>query len=529
MNNDLGTSNSATFRFFRPIRNYFKFDTYQAIFKKELIGGITTFLAMCYILSVNPGIVGNAPINPGESATASIYQGGLFLTTAISSFLATMFMGLWARVPVALAPGMGLNAFFAFTVAQSVGFDSALTVTILSGVLYLIVVLTPLRKKISSAIPTNFKIAIGAGIGLFIAYLGLQNAGIITQNHSSPVPNTSIGNFSNPLVILALCLILLGLVLHFAKVPGAMIITMIVGAIFVVIFSTSGLIKVIDFNGNIADNYGLLGSYEDFSSFPDVAKAGWLGFANVEMWKNPMTYIGVLSFLYMDFFDTTGSLIVINKMIDLDKGDKNWMSKANQVDAISTIACAGIGATTVTTFVESTSGVGAGAKTGVASIVTALMFALSIALWPIMKVFMPISIQHFSGSFQPITSVALVVVGAVMLSQIRNFEWEIFADIPMLFITIIMMVLSNSIAHGLSFGMITFVVVNASLGLIQKIKGRKKVVNDISMPISDTQLEVKTREFNYLKRINGTCITIAVISLLYIIMESGFTYAGWFQ
>ena len=322
--------------------------------------------------------------------------------------------------------------------------------------------------------------------------------------------------------------------MHFAKIPGAMIITMVIGAIILIIFCTTGLVTPHQITGYgndgkaitaALDNFGLLGNYEDFKSFGEVAKAGWLGFGNIQMWKNPMTYIGVLSFLYMDFFDTTGSLIVINKMIDLDKKDSTWMIRANQVDAISTIACAGFGATTVTTFVESTTGVEAGAKTGFASLITAAMFGLSIALWPIMKVFMPITLANGS-SFQPITSVALVVVGAVMLSQIRTFEWEIFADIPMLFVTIIMMVLTNSIAHGLSFGMITYVVMNGSLGIIQHIKKKKKVVNDLTIPISDSQNDIKTREYNYWKRVNPTCITISIISLVYIIVETLVEYTN---
>lgn len=506
-----------TFKRISPIssiKNYFQFDSYKTIFKKEIIGGITTFLAMCYILAVNPSIVGASPITPGGNEFASQYAGGLFLTTAISSFIATMLMGLWARVPVALAPGMGLNAFFTFTVAQSLGFQSALTVTIISGIFYLIVVLTPLRSKISASIPTNFKIAVGAGIGLFITFIGLQNSGIVVG--STNVPITGIGDFTNPLVILALCLILLGLVLHFAKIQGAMIITMLFGALVLVILCVTGVVN------KGVENFGLLGSYSDFSKFGYVAKAGWIGFSNVEMWKNPMTYVGILSFLYMDFFDTTGSLIVVDKLGGFEKFNKHWMVKANHVDAVSTIIGAGIGATTVTTFVESTTGIGAGARTGFSAIITALMFALSIVAWPIMKVFMPIN------GLQPITSVALVVIGAVMLSQIRNFEWEIFADIPTLFVTLIMMLLTNSIAHGLSFGMITYVVMNFSLGLIQKIKHKKKVINDIVIPITDKTNIVKTREYNYWNRLNGVCIGIAIISLIYIIVETGYTYANWF-
>lgn len=497
------------------MREYFRFDTSQAILKKEIIGGLSTFLAMCYILAVNPTIVGGAPIDGIKYA--SEYSGGLFLVTAISSFIGTFVMGLWARLPIAVAPGMGLNAFFAYSVAKSVGFGSALTITIISGILYFLIVMTPLRNKISELIPTNFKIAVGSAIGLFIAYLGLQNSGIISGD--SPLL-TKIGDLSNPLIGLGLGLIFLALILHFSKVPGSILLTMLVGAIVMVILCTTKTIVPKDANGNTLQHFGLLGSYGDFGSFKDVAKAGWLGFANVDMWKNPMTYFGVLSFLYMDFFDTTGSLLAINRMVGFDKVDKNWMTKANYVDALSTIAGAGIGATTVTTFVESSVGVSSGAKTGFASIITSLMFALSIALWPILQVFMPIN------NLQPITSPALIIVGAMMMSQIRHFEWEIFVDIPMMFITLLMMTLTNSIAHGLSFGMITFVLMNLSLGIAQKIKNRKKVVNDITIPISDTGIEVNVREFNYLKRLNSTCISIAFISLIYIILEAGSKY--WF-
>ncbi len=517
MNKTIHQSKPVGFR--QKFRNYFRFDSYGAILKKEIIGGISTFLAMAYILAVNPALVGNSPIEVGNESAglASQYLGGLFLATALSAFLGTMFMGLWARVPIAVAPGMGLNAFFAFTVAQSVGFQSALTVTILSGILYFAVVLTPARQKIAEMIPHNFKIAIGAAIGIFIAYLGLQQSGIIVKDQG-PALVSSIGDFSDPLVITALCLTILGLILHFGKIPGAIVINMLIGAVIIIILVCSGAVSG-------ATSSDLLGSYEDFSSFADVAKAGWLGFANVDMWKNPMTYFGVLSFLYMDFFDTTGSLIVIGRMVDFDKVEPKWVARANEVDAICTFAGAAMGSTTVTTFVESTVGVSAGAKTGFSALVTSLCFGLSIAAWPILQVFMPIG----PALRQPITAPVLIVVGAIMMSQIKDFEWEIFADIPTLFITIIMMVLSNSIAHGLSFGMITFVLVNASLGAIQAIKHKKKVVNDLTMPISDGTKTVPVREFNYLKRVNWVCILIAVISLVFIILEQGNVHGHWFN
>ena len=281
MNKTIQSNKPVGFR--QKFRNYFRFDSYNAIMKKEIIGGITTFLAMAYILAVNPSLVGSAPIDPKvppydldgvfhPQLAAAQYQGGLFLATALSAFLGTLFMGLWARVPIAVAPGMGLNAFFAFTVASQVGFESALTVTILSGVLYLIVVLTPARQKIAEMIPHNFKIAIGAAIGIFIAYLGLQNSGIIVQDPSHALVS-GLGDFANPLVITALCLTILGLILHFGKVPGAIMINMGIGAVIVIILVCSGVIK--DPAGQVLDAKStLLGNYSDFGSFANVAKAG---------------------------------------------------------------------------------------------------------------------------------------------------------------------------------------------------------------------------------------------------------------
>lgn len=517
-------------RFSTWFKSYFRFDSYQAILKKEIIGGLSTFLAMAYILAVNPGIVGNAPLldpdHPG--ATAFQFAGGLFLATAIASSVATMVMGLFARIPVALAPGMGLNAFFAFTVAQQIGFQSALTVTILSGIGYFIIVVTPLREKISQMMPTNLKLAIGVGIGVFIGYIGLQNSQIIVKDPGVLV--SRLGNFGHPLVILALVMIFVGLVLHYAKVPGAIILTMLIGAIILI-----PLIATNSFAGANVDsiNPAKVG-YQGFNTFGDVVKAGWLGFANVEMWKNPMTYIGTLSFLYMDFFDTTGTLITIDKTVNLSKHEPKWLAKANLVDAVSTIAGAGIGATTVSSFIESSTGISAGAKTGFASVVTSLCLASTIALWPVLQIFMPVNIFNDQGqlveSFQPVTGPILVLIGAVMIGQIRHFEWEIMIDIPMLFMTIIMMTLANSIAYGIAFGTLTFVILNGSLGLIQTIfKKQKKIINTLEIPMSESGINVKTREFHYLKRINIALILISLISIVFIVLQTGINYANWFQ
>ncbi|MGL4343121.1 MAG: NCS2 family permease [Metamycoplasmataceae bacterium] len=488
---------------------YFKFDSRKAILKKEIIGGLSTFLAMAYILAVNPSLVGDAPIDPSNSelGNASIYSGGLFLATALSAFIGTLFMGLYANLPIGLAPGMGLNAFFAYNVSSQIGFDSALTVTIISGFLYCIVVLTPLRSFISDKIPKNLKLSIGVAIGFFIAFLGLQNSQIIVKDFALV---SKLNDLTNPFVILAFAILFLGIILYYLKIPGSIVITMLIGAILVIILKFSGIDGISSAN--------LLGSYGDFGTFSDVVAAGWRGFSNVKMWTSPMTYLAIFCFVYLDFFDTTGTLMALNRMIKLDETDPKWIQKANVVDAISTVGGAGIGATTVTSFVESTVGVGAGAKTGFSTIITAICFGLSIAAWPILQVFMPIT--HNGISYQPITGPILVLIGTLMITQIKYFEWEVAIDIPMLFLTIIFMTLTNSIAEGIGIGIITFIVLNFFGGLHQKIMHRKKVIETLSFPLSEEVKEIKTREFRYWKRLNWTIIIIGIFSLTFILIQS---------
>lgn len=495
------------------IKNYFKFGERNATFKKEIIGGISTFLAMAYILAVNPSMVGDSAldiVNGKPVGTASDLSGGLFLATAISAFFATMLMGLWANIPIGLAPGMGLNAFFAYTVSQSVGFNGALTVTILSGFVYFLIVVTPARDFITKKVPKNLKLSIGAALGFFIAYLGMQSSGIIK---SSPATLTELGDFSNGLVILSIVILFLGLVLHYLKVPGGILITMVVGALILITLLKTGAVAY------DSKNYSLLGNYGDFSTFKQVVSGGWLGFADVDVWKSPMTYLGVFSFVYLDFFDTTGTLMSLNRMIKLDDTDKNWINKANKVDAIGTVVGAGIGATTVTSFVESTVGVSAGAKTGFSAMITALMFGLSIAAWPIIQVFMPIPVPNETLSYQPIIGPILIIVGTLMISQLKHFEWEITIDIPMLFLTIMFMMLTNSIAEGMAAGAITFLIMNFFGGLVQKITNKKKIIQSMEIQFNDTGPEVKTRDFNYWKRINWVIVFIALFSITFVIIN----------
>ncbi|MGL5204902.1 MAG: solute carrier family 23 protein, partial [Metamycoplasmataceae bacterium] len=430
----------------------------------------------------------------------------------ISAFFATMLMGLWANIPIGLAPGMGLNAFFAYTVSQSIGFNGALTVTIISGFVYFFVVITPARDFITKKIPNNLKLSIGAALGFFIAYLGMQSSGII---QSSPSTMTTLGDFSNGLVILSIFLLFLGLILHYLKVPGGILISMIIGAIILIILLQTNSIA------NVDPGHTLIGNYGDFSTFKQVVQGGWLGFGEIEVWKSPMTYLAIFSFVYLDFFDTTGTLMSLNRMIKLDESDANWINKANKVDAAGTIVGAGIGATTVTSFVESTVGVSAGAKTGFSSIITAIMFGLSIAMWPILQVFMPvpISVGEVTTFYQPIIGPILIIVGTLMISQLRHFEWDITIDIPMLFLTIMFMMLTNSIAEGMAAGAITFLFMNLFGGLVQKVfRNKKDIIETMEIKFNTEKSKDKGKELDYLKRINWVIVLIALFSITFIII-----------
>lgn len=228
------------------IRNYFNFKEAGTTFKKEIIGGLSTFVAMAYILAVNPGMLTNA--------AHGNYAGVFFLGTAISAFVGTMLMGLYAKVPIALAPGMGVNAFFAYTVATGVldlGIEAALVATFISGILYVIIAITPLREIIAKLLPRNLKLAIGAMIGLFLAYIGLNDAGIIVSDASSPgflpdhgvmsATSTKLGNFKDPFVIIGFITIFLVFILHFMNVKGAALIAMIAAVIMVAIAMAAGV------------------------------------------------------------------------------------------------------------------------------------------------------------------------------------------------------------------------------------------------------------------------------------------------
>ena len=377
---------------------------------------------MAYILFVNPSILGET----GMSVT------GLFLATALISAFATLAMGIFARLPVALAPGMGLNAFFAFTLVFGMGltWQQALAAVFVSGILYLIISIAGLRKLIVKSIPQSLKYAVAAGIGLFIAFIGLVNGGIIV---SDPATLVALGNLGNPVVLLALFGIVLTIVLLALKLKGAVFFGLIGTALFGVILGLFGVVGMPVFSGFIGGNPsfdGLFGSLFGSLGFVLTTGIGW---------------IAILSFLFVDFFDTAGTLMAVTgQMPFLTEKD---IDRANIVDASATVAGAVLGTSTTTSYIESLAGTGAGARTGFASVVTGLLFVLAIFFYPLLSV--------VTGA---VTCAAMVIVGTMMATSIGKIDWKDWPTGIAAFVTMLMMVLTYSISHGIGFGFLTYIL-----------------------------------------------------------------------
>ncbi len=404
------------------IRKFFKIEERQSTIKREIVGGITTFLAMAYILFVNPSILAAAGMNPD----------GVFLATALAAAFATLAMALIANLPIALAPGMGLNAFFAFTLVIGMGlsWQKALAAVLVSGVLYLIISLVGLRKLIVKSIPQSLKYAVGAGIGFFIAFVGLTSSGIIIADGSTFV---ALGDLGSPVVLLALFGIFLVVALLSLKVKGAILLGMVGTAVLGIIL---GLLKV----EGMPVYGGIIGATPSFNGMFGKAfsEIGWV-------LTTGAGWIAIISFLFVDFFDTAGTLLsVTNQMDFLTEKD---IDKANIVDATSTIAGAILGTSTTTSYIESLAGTAAGARTGLASVVTGLLFVLAIFFAPLLSV--------VTAS---VTTCALVIVGVMMTKSLAKIEWEDWPIAVAAFVTIIFMILTYSISNGIGFGFIAYII-----------------------------------------------------------------------
>ena len=399
--------------------------------RTELIAGLTTFLAMAYILGVNPSVLGDAGMDVSS----------VFLATALSAAVASVIMGLLANYPVALAAGMGVNALFAYTVCGQMGYSwsAALAGVFISGVIFILISVTGVRKMIINAIPVQMKLAIGAGIGFFIAFVGLKNAGIVVANEST---FEAIGNFSDPTVLLALFGILITLLLVIRKVPAAvfvgMVITALIGIVAGAVFHIEGMPSLPD------------GSFITTNFHMEGAGAFMNGFG--ELFADPAkSLVMIFSFLFVDFFDTAGTLVAIGSKIGLvnpQTGELKNAERALLADAIGTVFGAAVGTSTVTSFVESSSGVGVGGRTGLTAVTTGVLFLLSILISPLI----------LSAVTNAVTAPALVVVGVMMAQQLKSIDWEDMMIAAAAFVTIIVMVLGYSISNGIAFGFIVYTI-----------------------------------------------------------------------
>ena len=410
------------------LEKLFGFDRNVTRVRTEVLAGITTFLTMAYILAVNPNIL---------SATG-MDKGALFTTTVVASAFATLLMAFYAKLPFGLAPGMGLNAFFAYTVCLTMGYTwkFALTAVLIEGLIFILLTVTNLREKIVDAIPVTLKNAIGAGIGLFISFIGLQNAGIIVNNDATLI---SMGNITSGTALLGMIGLVVTSLLLVKGVRGALLFGILITTLIGI---PMGITK---FDGI-------------FSTPPSIEPIFW----QFE-WHNIFTkemIVVVFTFLFVDMFDTIGTLVgVTTKAGMMDKNGKiPHLKQAFMVDAIGTTAGAMLGTSTITTFVESASGVGEGGRSGLTSFVTAVCFLLSLFFAP-----------FFLSVPGAATAPVLILVGLMMMSSVLKVNFADYSEAIPAFICIIFMPLAYSISDGIVLGMISYVLINLLTGKYKKL------------------------------------------------------------
>ena len=408
--------------------NIFKLSFYNTNIKKEILAGFTTFITMSYIIFVNPQIM---------SSTGMDF-GAVFVGTCIAASISCFIMGFFANWPVGLAPGMGLNAFFTYSVVGEMGhsWETALGAVFLSGVLFFIMSATSLRKWMIESIPTNLRIAMASGVGFFIGFIGLKNGGIIISNESTFL---SLGDFSSNETLLAALGFLLIAILSIRNVKGSIIISILVITILSLIFN------LVEFNGII--------SYPPSLS-PVFMKLDVIGALDIAM-------ISIIaSFLFVNLFDTTGTLFGVATRANFidDKGSIINLDKALKCDSSTSVIGTFFGCAPVTSYVESSSGIEAGGRTGLTAITIGFLFLLSIFLSPLASI-----IPSYA------TAGALIYVSMLILSGIQKLDWSDLSELIPSLIIIVMIPLTFSIADGISLGFITFILMKIASGNIKQI------------------------------------------------------------
>ncbi len=423
----------------------FKLKENKTNIKTEILAGITTFMAMAYILAVNPSIL---------SATG-MDAGALFTSTAIAAAIATFCMAFFANYPIALASGMGLNAFFAFSIVLGKGYDwkVALTAILIEGLIFMLLAVFKFREKIVNAIPKNLKLAITAGIGLFIAVIGLNGAGFFTWDAGAGI--LMEGNLISPTVVLAFAGVVITAVLLKKKVTGAVLI---------------GILAtwVLGMGAQLIGWYAVdieAGAYSMFpsaiASMPPSISSIFFKFDFAGAWKLGLDFLLVVfAFLMVDMFDTVGTLVGVAKQADMldEEGKLPRAGAALMADAVGTTVGACLGVSTVTSYIESAAGVGVGGRTGLTSVVTGLLFILALFLSPIF-----LTVPAFA------TAVALIVVGVMMMKAVKEIEWDDYSIAIPAFVTIILMPITYSIANGILIGFLTYTLIKLVTGKIKDV------------------------------------------------------------
>lgn len=424
------------------LEKIFKLKQKNTTVRTEIIAGLTTFLAMAYILAVNPGML----------ASTGMPMQAVFMATAISSGIASILMGVLANYPVALAPGMGVNALFTYTVVLAYGYtwEAALAAVFVSGVIFVLISVTGLRKMIINAIPKNMKLAIGAGIGFFIAFIGFINAGIVVDNASTLV---SLGNFKDPVVILSVLGLVITIVMMTKNINGSVFMGIVITTVLGIVMRLMGLEGI--HSALPALPTGLVSYDLDFSTVGAFTR----GFGN--LFSQPSMILVIFSFLFVDFFDTAGTLVAVGNNIGLvnENGEMENVEKALLSDSIGTVVGAALGTSTVTSFVESGSGVAAGGRTGLTAVTTGICFLLSVFFYPVLSVVTSAA-----------TAPALIIVGVLMAQQLKEIDWPDFTTAVPAFLTVIIMVLGYSISDGIAFGFIAYTVSKLAAGKTNEIQ-----------------------------------------------------------
>ena len=433
------------------LEKFFKLKENGTNVRTEVVAGVTTFMTMAYILAVNPSILSAS----GMDAQA------VLIATAIASFIGTICMALLANYPFALAPGLGLNAYFAYTVCGSMGYSwqIALFAVFVEGLIFIVLSLTNVREAIFNAIPLQLKKGVSVGIGLFIAFIGLQNAGIVVNNDStlvSIVDFTADFHTSGISALLAVIGIFIIAVLYVKKVKGAILIGIFATWILGIICQLTGLYVVTPDAGY----YSLIPAWSSFNLGAISSVFGQCFKADFSSLRAFDFVAIVCAFLFVDIFDTLGTLIGCATKADmLDKeGKLPRIKEALLADAIATTAGAVLGTSTTTTFVESSAGVAEGGRTGLSSVVTGLLFLLAVFLSPIF-----ITIPSFA------TAPALLFVGFLMISAVTAIDFNDFTEAVPAYLALIAMPLTYSISEGISMGIISYVLLNVAAGKAKKI------------------------------------------------------------